>query len=79
MPRYYFHIALGAKTIRDEEGTELADIDAARSEALQDARAIMSEAIRQGYDVSGRSIRIADEAGKIILVVPFASAITNFD
>ncbi|UVC12526.1 hypothetical protein IHQ71_30275 (plasmid) [Rhizobium sp. TH2] len=60
--------------IEDYEGTELMDLDAARDEALQDARALMSAAMLDGWDISGRSIEICDEAGEVLLRVAFTEA-----
>ncbi len=34
MARYYFHIRDGNNLIRDEEGTELPSLEAARAEAI---------------------------------------------
>jgi hypothetical protein len=45
MPRYYFHVASGKEAIRDEEGSDLLDLEAARAETVKDARALMSDAI----------------------------------
>ncbi|PZU79101.1 MAG: hypothetical protein DI546_01625 [Rhizobium sp.] len=79
MIRFYFNVVAAASRILDEEGRELADLDAARAEAIQDARALMSEAILSGKDISDRSVEICDEAGRTVLVVPFSDAINRFD
>jgi hypothetical protein len=60
---------------RDFEGSDLADLEQARLEALDDARALMSDAIRLGQDISSRRVEICNEAGDILLKVPFADAI----
>lgn len=73
MTRFFFNF-VGSETVSDTEGTELTSLDAARREALDDARAIMSDAILEGFDVSGRRVEIHDETGKLILIVPFADA-----
>ena len=57
--------------VPDLEGSELATIEDARQEAVQDARALMSEAILAGRDISARKIHICDEEGTLILIVPF--------
>ena len=74
MPRFYFHILTRTTVIRDEEGTELADLDAARCEAINDARGMMSTAIREGRDISHRHIEICDAVGTVLLKVPFSEA-----
>ncbi|MBY5354595.1 hypothetical protein HFO94_13815 [Rhizobium leguminosarum] len=75
MPRFYFNILSEAGSLEDWEGTELPDLDAARMEAVRDARALMSSAVLLGYDITSRSIEIRNEAGDILLVLPFSEAI----
>jgi len=38
VPRYYFHIRDGDTLVFDDDGCELADLEAIRNEALQSAR-----------------------------------------
>ncbi len=45
MARYYFHVQDG-RTILDDEGVELPDLDAARKEAIRAS----GEALRDGID-----------------------------
>ena len=63
----------------DEDGTELATIEAAREEALKDARGMMSDAVRQGQDISARTIEIRDASGIVVDIVSFTDAITIHD
>lgn len=79
MPRYSFHVASAPETIRDVEGSDLPDLDAARAEALQDARSLMSDAILSGRDISQRQIQICNEQGEVLLRVPFTMAFTGED
>ncbi|MBB4481369.1 DUF6894 family protein [Rhizobium etli] len=75
MPRFYFNVISGAATVADLEGTELVSLEDARLEAVQDARALMSQAVLSGRDISGRKIHICDEEGAVLLVVPFIETI----
>ncbi|MGO7780613.1 hypothetical protein ACC717_10890 [Rhizobium ruizarguesonis] len=75
MPRFYFNILSEAGSLDDWEGTELADLDAARIEAVRDARALMSSAVLLGYDIASRSVEIRNETGDILLVMPFSEAV----
>ncbi|KEQ07421.1 DUF6894 family protein [Pseudorhizobium pelagicum] len=79
MPRYFFHHVWKAGQVRDLEGSELPDLEHARTEAIMDARSLMSDAIRQGRDISSRSIQISDEGGTVLLTVPFADAVIRDD
>lgn len=79
MPRYFFHHVTKAGLVRDLEGTDLPDLEHARIEATLDARSLMSDAIRQGRDISSRSIQISDERGTALLTVPFADTVTRHE
>jgi hypothetical protein len=48
MPRFYFHISNGQGFIEDEEGIELTDEAAARSNAVAAARDVMAGDLREG-------------------------------
>ncbi|MBB4577442.1 MULTISPECIES: DUF6894 family protein [Rhizobium] len=74
--RYFFNVISASGAVTDLEGTELASLEDARAEAILDAREQMSDAIRAGRDVSSRSIEICNEAGDIVLVLPFREAIS---
>lgn len=76
MPRYYFHVVTPTETVEDQEGTELPSLEAARKEAIKDARQLMGSAMQEGRDISGRRIEIVGGGGEILLVVPFADAFT---
>jgi hypothetical protein len=77
MSRFYFNIITSVGTISDEVGSELPDLDAARTEAIKDARALMSEAMRSGEDVSTRAMEICGESGEAVLIVQFTEAFTR--
>jgi hypothetical protein len=79
MSRFYFSVITNAEKIIDEEGTELPDLNAARAEAIEDARALMSDAILGGRDISDRSIEISNESGEVLMVVPFVDAVSRLD
>jgi|EndMetStandDraft_4_1072995.scaffolds.fasta_scaffold430401_2 hypothetical protein len=79
MPRYHFNVIYDGREIRDREGSELPDIEAARIEAVADARALMSEAVRNGWDISGRSINICSGTGDILMTINFSDAIKRLE
>jgi hypothetical protein len=74
MPIYHLNIATRTKIIEDSEGSDLADLDDARREAIMDARGLMSAAILQGRDISHRHIEICNEDRDILLKIPFSDA-----
>jgi hypothetical protein len=77
MPTFYFNIITANEVIEDREGTDLPDIQAARIEAIEDARLLMSQSILLGNDVSGRSVQIIDDQGEVVLLLPFTEAFRN--
>lgn len=77
MPRYFFHQTTQAGLVQDYDGTVLPNLDHARKEAILDARSLMADAIRQGRDISGRSMQITDEEGKVVLRLPFSDTFTR--
>lgn len=79
MPKYFFHHVTKAGLVHDLEGTELPDLEHARTEAILDARSLMSSAILQGRDISARRIHISDERGDVLLTIPFLDTVTRED
>jgi hypothetical protein len=76
MPQYFFNVRTGPYIVEDHEGSDLADLEAARQEAILDARSAMSTAIQQGRDISRRAtIEICDDKGRILMLVPYTDAI----
>ncbi|MBO9124047.1 MULTISPECIES: DUF6894 family protein [unclassified Rhizobium] len=77
MPIYYFHVVGHGSRIEDLEGTDCADLSAAKEEAVACARDLMAHAIRQGRDISSRSIEVRDARGGVVLTLPFRQAISE--
>ncbi len=76
MPRYYRHIRQDERLIKDLEGIELPDLDAARGEAVNGVRDCLAEAIRKGQDDwLGDAIVIVDDTGRELMTIPFIEAL----
>lgn len=73
MPRYFMHVFSDGLT-RDEEGAVLPDLDAARDHALEGARALVCDQIREGYLNLDDRIEIEDEDGRALLAISFREA-----
>ena len=73
MTRYFFSIVEGDEIMDDEEGTELPNLEAARTEALESAREVIADDVLSArkYE-AGRAIMVRDETGKIVLTLPFS-------
>ncbi len=74
--RFYFHLRDGDVVELDREGTDLADLAAARREATAAAREQMSEKLRDGVLRLTPQFEIADEAGQFVDTIKFADAVT---
>jgi hypothetical protein len=77
MPRYFFHVKYKAKTIRDEEGMDLHDLDAVREEAEESARQITCDRLLLGELVEDEAFVVTDEEGQTVLICPFKAAISD--
>lgn len=75
MPRYYFHIRCEDGLIRDPDGTELADLDAARSEAEQSARDLLANLLKNGKELDGQVFEISDDTGNVLETLPFRNVL----
>jgi hypothetical protein len=69
MPRYFFDLDDGDRVTPDAEGTELADKQAARSQALHMLGEIAKGEMRRNADRSQQRIHIHDGDGTILLTV----------
>ncbi|WCJ64162.1 DUF6894 family protein [Agrobacterium tumefaciens] len=79
MPRFFFNVISGQQVLDDQEGSELTSLDQAIEEAIKDARALMSEAILQGRDISEGCIIIRNKQHELLKVVRFADALDQKD
>jgi hypothetical protein len=77
MPRYFFHQIHGEERIEDHEGSVHATLDGARLEALAGALEIMVNRLWKGEEPNHSRFEIADLAGNVVLIVPFAEAINR--
>ena len=72
MPRFFFHYRTDEELIRDADGSELPDLDAAERNAAALAKAIVEQAASNGGDTRvPRSIEITDAAGEELLYIVF--------
>lgn len=65
MPRFHFHINDGHSTI-DERGTELANYEAARRQAIALAGTVLVEESREPQVGNDWSVEVTDEKGLIL-------------
>jgi Domain of unknown function (DUF6894) len=71
MARYFFHVRDGSDLVRDAEGIELSGVSGITTEILLAAREVLAEDEWIDELTADRFFEIVDEAGKLVLVVPF--------
>jgi Mg-chelatase subunit ChlI len=70
MPRYFFHVrGADGEISRDIEGQDLPDLDAAKAEAVNSHREMLSEHLLHGGSRSQCEIAIAGQDGDVLAVV----------
>jgi len=74
MPRYFFHQRRPLGLLLDPEGSDLSSVDAARAEAIESARELMSESLSAGWDISERSFEVVDENDQTVFILSFKEA-----
>ncbi|MEG9503157.1 MAG: hypothetical protein MIN69_15110 [Methylorubrum extorquens] len=81
MPRYFFNVRHRpgpAGLAEDHEGDELVDVAAAREHALTEARAMIAwDQLATIRDWLICSFEITDEAGQLVLTVPFSDTVAD--
>ena len=75
MSRFYLHQQIANGLIEDPDGTEAVDLTAAKHEAVLAARQLLANAILAGIAPLGTAFHIADEAGQVLVKVPFCDAL----
>jgi hypothetical protein len=79
VPRYYFHLR-DDMSVDDEEGQELADLDAARRTAAKYALDMSAASILEHAKINlNHRIEVADGGGEIVLTVEFGDVVTVED
>ena len=75
MPNFFLNVRDGDHLTRDVEGTEFADLAAARAEALTAARDVLGDEIKNDQVQDNRQYEITDEAGQVLATVPLMDAL----
>jgi hypothetical protein len=71
MPRYFYDLADGEEVIKDSDGVDFVDLEAAIAEAVGGAREVVAHGIIMNEDLSGQSFLIRDEDGQTIATIRF--------
>ena len=74
MPVYFFHIRNNVSLLEDEEGTDLPDLEAAKSQALRSARDTLCQELRAGYLDLRFRIEVEDANKQVVHILKLADA-----
>jgi hypothetical protein len=74
VPHYFFNANGPGQAIGDSEGKRLWDLEAAHRIAVETARGLVRDAALQWEDWS---FEITDDAGQMLLLVPFSDALVR--
>ena len=74
MPRYFFNVFNDDVTL-DDEGAELADVQAAHAHAVKAARALAAETVGMGHLVGSHRVEIQDGDRAAVGSVRFDEAV----
>jgi len=72
MPRYFFHVMDG-RAVVDTEGTELAGLDEARTQAIWTAGEMLADHGKSFWKGDAWQMTVADEAGDTVLTLRFSA------
>ena len=72
--RYFFHLHNDVDC-HDEEGRELADIEAAKAAAVKEARQMASESVLHGHLDLEHYIAVEDDAGTPLFTMTFGQVV----
>lgn len=75
MPVFFLNIREGAELILDPDGSEHADLTAARGEAVRAARSLLGAAVLAGRLPLDHAIIVADAEGNELLVITYAESV----
>ena len=75
MARYHLNLHECGTVYADEEGVDLPDPEAARAQAIKEARSIMAAEVREGQLCLSCHIEVADDLGHVILKIAFKDAV----
>jgi hypothetical protein len=75
VPRYYFHLYNDLISL-DEQGLELSDLGSAQERAVEEARTMACDSVRNGHLNLDHWIEVSDERGETVHRLTFRDAFT---
>ncbi|QFU16710.1 DUF6894 family protein [Microvirga thermotolerans] len=75
--RYYFHLTNGHDAIRDEEGTEVSDPQAALSSAMEAIEELRASDPSYSQDWVGWRLEVVDSSGRLVQSLPLVDSASH--
>jgi hypothetical protein len=77
MSRYFFNLRRDGETVSDVEGDEFANVEAARSSAINAVREMAAALIKNGQAVADEYMDVSDDKGQLVFTVSFHDVVQN--
>jgi hypothetical protein len=74
MPTYYFNVHNDEDTF-DDEGKDLANLDAAITHGIAGARSLAADTVLRGHLIGHHRVEIVDDEGNLLHTVRFDEAV----
>jgi len=76
MPHYFLHIHNSHGAAEDDEGADLGSLAEAKERAIKGIRSLLASEATNGEMNFNGHLDISDQAGKVLLSVPFKDAVS---
>jgi hypothetical protein len=73
--RYFFHLRENGAYLIDDEGLDLADMDAVRAAATAGARSVIASEVMAGRVPLQAVVEVDDEDGRRVMTLPFKDVV----
>ena len=77
MPHFYFHLRTPAGWERDQDGLDFTGLEAAYLDACRAIPDMAADLVRRKHDPLPYGFEIADEAGQLLMEVPFSEVLAS--
>ena len=77
MPHFYFHLRTPAGWERDQDGLDFIGLEAAYLDACRTIPDMAADLVRRKHDPLPYGFEIADEAGQLLMEVPFSEVLAS--
>ena len=69
MARFYFHLQIGSRLVRDARGIDMPSSQHAREQALLSMRELVADAVKAGTDLELEAVVVANTNGRELMLI----------